>query len=59
MSAVAVKAKVGHAQKRSTMAKESSEWEFLKKKVLNTTGKGLKFIQGKRCQGKGDSFRFA
>ena len=30
------------------------------KKVLITTGKGLKkFIQGKRCQGKGDSFRLA
>ena len=24
------------------MAKESSEWEFLKKKLLITTGKGLK-----------------
>ena len=59
MSPVAVKEKVGHTQKRSTMAKESSEGEFLKKKVLITTGKGLKIIQGKRCQGKGDSFRSA
>ena len=31
-SPVAVKVKVGHTQKRSTMAKESSEGEFLKKK---------------------------
>ena len=28
-------------------------------KVLITTGKVLKFIRGKRCQGKGDSFRSA
>ena len=42
-SPVAVKVKVvGHAQKRSTMANESSEGEFLKIKVLITTGKGLK-----------------
>ena len=38
-SPVAVKVKIGHTQKRLTMAKESSEEEFLKKKVL--TGKGL------------------
>ena len=31
-----------HARKWSTMAKESSEGEFLKKNVLITTGKGLK-----------------
>ena len=41
-SPVPVKVKVGHTQKRSTMAKESCEGEFLKKKVLITTGKGLK-----------------
>ena len=47
-SPVAVKVKVGHAQKKqwSTMAKESSEGEFLKKKVLITTGKGLKIYPG-------------
>ena len=31
-----------HTQKRSTMTKESSEGELLKKKVLVITGKGLK-----------------
>ena len=31
-----------HTQKRSTMTKESSEGELLKKKMLITTGKGLK-----------------
>ena len=42
-SPVAVKVKVGHThKKRSTMTKESSEGELLKKKVLITTGKGLK-----------------
>ena len=56
-SPVAVKVKVGHKQKkRSTMANKSSEGEFLKKKVLITTGK---YIQGKRCKGKDDSFRSA
>ena len=40
-SLVAVKVKVGHT-KMVKMAKESSEWEFLKKKLLITTGKGLK-----------------
>ena len=41
-SPVAVKVKLGHTQKWSTMAEESSEGEFLQKKVLITTGKGLK-----------------
>ena len=41
-SPVAVKVKVGHTQKRTTMAKESSEGELLKKKELIITGKGLK-----------------
>ena len=45
-SPVAVKEKVGHAQKWSTMAKESSEGEFIKKKVLITTGKGLEIYPG-------------
>ena len=40
-SPVAVKVKVGHTQKWSTMAKESSEGEFQKKKVLITIGKGF------------------
>ena len=38
---VAVKVKVGHTRKRSTMAKVSGEGEFLKKKVLITTRKGF------------------
>ena len=42
-SALAVKTKVRHTQKKwSTMAKESSEGEFLKKNELITTEKGLK-----------------
>ena len=41
------------------MAKESSEGEFLKKKCWSQQEKDWKFIQGKRCQGKGDSFRSA
>ena len=41
-SPVAVKVKLGHTQTWSTMPKESSEGEFLKKQVLITTGKGLK-----------------
>ena len=45
-SPVAVKVKVGHTQKRSTVANKSSEGEFLKKKVLITTGKGLKINPG-------------
>ena len=44
-SPVAVKVKVGHTQKLSTMAKESTEGEVSKKKVLITTGKGLKIYQ--------------
>ena len=36
---VAVKVKVGHTQKRSTMAKESSEWEFLNRKRIENLSK--------------------
>ena len=38
---VAVKVKVGHTQKRSTMAKESKEWEFLKKKSVDHNRKRI------------------
>ena len=43
-SPVAVKVKVRHTQKRSTMANKSSEGELLKKKVLITTGKRIENI---------------
>ena len=41
MSPVAVKVKVGHTQKMSTMAKESSEEEFLKKKSVDYNRKWI------------------
>ena len=40
-SQLAVKVKVGHTQKRSTMAKESSEREFLKKKSVDHNRKKI------------------
>ena len=52
-SPVAVRVKVGHTQKKgSTMAKESSEGKFVKKKVLITTGKGLKIYPRKTLSRK-------
>ena len=41
MSPVAVKVKVGHTQKRSTMAKESNEGEFLKRKSVDHNRKRI------------------
>ena len=40
-SPVAVKVKVGHTQKRPTMAKESREGEFLKKKSVDHNRKRI------------------
>ena len=40
-SPVPVKVKVGHTQKRSTMAKKSSEGEFLKKKSVDHNRKRI------------------
>ena len=43
-SLVLVKVKVGHTQKRSTMAKESSEGEFLKKKSVDHNRKRIEIL---------------
>ena len=43
-SPVAVKVKVGHTQKRTTMAKESSDGEFLKKKSVDHNRKGIEYL---------------
>ena len=43
-SPVAVKVKVGHAQKRSTMANKSSEGEFLKIKSVDHNRKRIENI---------------
>ena len=40
-SPVAVKVKVGHTQKRTTMARESSKGEFLKKKSVHQNRKRI------------------
>ena len=43
-SPVAVKVKVGHTQKRSTIANKSSEGEFLKKKSVDHNRKRIENI---------------